>query len=67
MEQQINPQEIMSKLVQLQKQVNQLREDFEDSQLTAEDIEALEKSEEEYKNGSLTTLEEIEKMRKQNV
>ena len=67
MEIQINPQEIMKKLIKIQAQVDKLQEDFEDSILTSDDIEALRLAEEEYKKGELVSLEDIEKLREKNV
>ncbi len=61
MEQQINPQEMMSMIVKLQAQVNKLQEEFEDNQLTTEDIEALEQAEKEYQNGETISHEELKK------
>lgn len=67
MEKQINPQEILVKLARLQAQVDKLQEDFEDSILSDDDVKALKLVEEEYKNGELVSLEDIKKLREQNV
>lgn len=67
MEMQINPQEIMEKLVKLQTDMNFVKEWIEDTTLTNEDIQALEEAEKEYERGELTSMEEIEKLREKNV
>jgi len=59
--------EIMENLIKLQAQINKLQEDFEDSILTQEDIEAIKLADKEYKEGKLVSLEDIEKLRKKNV
>jgi hypothetical protein len=59
--QKVSPKEMLSMIVKLQEQVNKLQEDFEDTQLSEDDIEALKKAEEEYKNGETISLEELEK------
>ena len=51
----------MERLEKLQIQVNKLQEDFEDTQLTEEDLDALKLAEEEYKNGETTSHEELKK------
>ena len=51
----------MERLEKLQIQVNKLQEDFEDTQLTEDDLEALKLAEEEYKRGETISLEELEK------
>ena len=67
METQINMQEIMTKLIELQKQVNTLQQEFEDTQLSEGDLEALRLAEEEHKNNELVSIEDIEELRKKNV
>ena len=67
METQMNNNEIMENLIKLQAQINKLQEDFEDSILTQEDIEAIKLADKEYKEGKLVSLEDIEKLRKKNV
>jgi len=61
MEQQINPQDIIEKLAKIQAQVNKLQEDFEDSILSREDLEAIKLADKEYKEGKTTSLEELER------
>ena len=61
MEQQINPQDIIEKLAKIQAQVNKLQEDFEDSILSREDLEALRLADQEFKEGKTTSLEELER------
>jgi len=61
MEIQINPKEIMEKLEKLQMQIDKLQEDFEDTQLSEEDLDSLRLAEEEYKNGETTSHEELKK------
>ena len=67
MKTQINMQEIMAKLIKLQKQVNILQQGFEDTQLSENDLEALKLAEEEHRNNELVSIEDIEKLRKENV
>jgi len=67
METQMSNKEIMENLIKLQAQINKLQEDFEDSILTQEDIEAIKLADKEYKEGKLVSLEDIEKLRKKNV
>ena len=67
METQMRNKEIMENLIKLQAQINKLQEDFEDSILTQEDIEAIKLADKEYKEGKLVSLEDIEKLRKKNV
>jgi len=69
MEMQINPQEIMAKLAQLQEDVNFIKNNMVDSDciLDENDIESLELAEQEFKEGKLVSLEDIEKLREKNV
>lgn len=67
MEAQINIKELAEKLTKLQARVDKLQEEFEDTQLSAEDIEAIKLAEEEYERGETVTLEDIEKLREKNV
>ncbi len=59
MEAQINPQEIMQKLVYLQTQINSLREDFEDTQLTEEEIKLIDESLVNEREGKLISSKEL--------
>lgn len=61
MEMQASNQEMLSMILKLQERVDKLQQDFEDDQLSADDIEALKKAEEEYKNGETISLEDLEK------
>lgn len=69
MEIQINMQEIMNKLIQIQRDVNIIKQNSvdEDCILDEDDKQALRLAEEEYKNGELVSLEDIEKLREKNV
>ncbi|MFH1591789.1 MAG: hypothetical protein ABIB47_00270 [Candidatus Woesearchaeota archaeon] len=69
MESQINPQEIMIKLAQLQEDVNFIKNNMVDPDciLDEDDLEALELSEKEFREGKLVSLEDIEKLREKNV
>ena len=67
METQINMQEIMTKLIELQKQVNTLQQGFEDTQVSENDVEALKLAEDEHRNNELVSIKDIEKLRKENV
>ena len=66
MEKQINSQEIMDKLAQLQSDMNFVKEYIEDITLTSDDIDALEKADQEFKEGKLSSLEDIKKKREKN-
>ncbi len=61
MEAQINPQEIMQKVVRLQLDMEFVKEWIEDVTLTSDDIEALEEAEKEYKEGKLISHEELKR------
>ena len=61
MEMQINPQMIMDKLVKLQAQVDKLQEEFDDTQLSEDDLKALKLANEEFEKGKTISLEELEK------
>jgi len=58
---QINPQEIMTKLAQLQSDMNFVKEYIEDVTLTNDDIEALEIAEQEFREGKTISHEELKK------
>ena len=66
MEKQITSQEIMEKLAQLQSDMNFVKEYIEDITLTSDDIDALEKADQEFKEGKLSSLEDIKKKREKN-
>jgi len=61
METQINSQEIMEKLAKLQSDMNFVKEYIEDFTLTAEDLEALELADKEFKEGKTISHEELKK------
>lgn len=63
MEIQINPNEIMERLVKLQADIDFIKSNIINSDciLDEEDIEALKKAEEEYKNGETISHEELKK------
>lgn len=63
MEMQINAQEIMNKLAQLQAQIDSLRQDFEDAQLSEEEIKLIDESLIHEKEGKLASFEDIENAR----
>jgi uncharacterized protein YoxC len=69
MEAQINSQEIMEKLNKLQEDVNFIKCNIIDPDciLDKDDTEALKLAEKEYERGELVSLEDIEKLRKENV
>ncbi len=69
MEMQINMQEIMNKLIQIQKDVNIIRQNSvdEDCILDYDDREALRIADEEFKERKTFSLEDIENERSKNV
>ena len=69
METQINPQEIMERLVKLQEDVNFIREQMEyleDTTLTNEERKLLDESLIHEREGKLVSLEEIKNARNRN-
>ncbi len=69
MEMQINPQEIMKRLIKLQNDVDFIKKNIIDIDyfLDEDDKEALRLAEEEFRERKLVSLEDIEKLRKKNV
>ena len=61
MEKQINPKEIMEKLAQLQSDMDSVKEYIEDITLTKDDINALEKADQEFKEGKTVSHEKLKK------
>ena len=68
MEMQINMQDIMNKLIQIQEDVNILKQNNidEDCILDDDDREALRIADEEFKDGKTFSLEDIEMERRKN-
>jgi len=56
-----SPQQMLSMIVELKARVDKLQKEFEDTQLSEDDLELLRKAEEEYKNSETISLEELEK------
>ena len=61
MEKQITSQEIMEKLAQLQSDMNFVKEYIEDITLTSDDLDALEKADQEFKEGKTISHEKLKK------
>lgn len=59
METQINSHEIMEKLNKLQAQVDKLQEEFEDTQLTEDEVKLIDESLVNEKEGKLISSEDL--------
>ncbi|MBU2616943.1 MAG: hypothetical protein KKB79_03115 [Nanoarchaeota archaeon] len=56
-----NANEIIARLARLQKDMNSVKEQIEDITLTKDDLDALEKAEEEFNSGETISHKELKK------